>query len=330
MRALRFDRYGPPDVLYVDEVPEPVPGEGCAKVRVHAVALNPLDAKVRAGDLRLLPIMRGPPRGLGCDFAGEVAAVGGGAGARHVGERVFGSLLPFGRDGALAQFIVVSFGRLLPIPDGVEDAHAAALPTAGGTALQALNDAAQLRAGQRVLITGAAGGVGHFAVQIAHELGAYVVGVCSAANVDFVRSLGADAAIDYAREDFTQRGDRFDVVFDAAGASSFRAARRVLTDTGRYINTLGDAAAMVATGAGAAVARLTSRQRAIPFMLRNQPPTWQRLIDRVRAGALRVHVERVIGLEEVAATQRQTGHARGKTIVRVDPGAPTRPGQTPV
>jgi len=330
MRALRFDRYGPPDVLHVDEVPEPVPGEGDAKVRVHAVALNPLDAKVRAGDLRLLPIMRGPPRGLGCDFAGEVVAVGGGAGARYAGERVFGSLLPFGREGALAQFIVVSFARLLPIPDGVEDAHAAALPIAGGTALQALTEDAPLRAGQRVLITGAAGGVGHFAVQIARELGAYVVGVCSAANVDFVRALGADEVIDYAREDFTQRSDRFDIVFDAAGASSFRAARRVLTDTGRYINTLGDAAAVVATGVGAALARITSRQRAIPFMLRNQPPTWQRLIDRVRTGALRVHVERVIALEEVAGAQRQAGHARGKLIVRVNHEAGSDPGPTPV
>lgn len=318
MRALRFDRYGPPDVLHVDEMPEPVPGEGDAKVRVRAVALNPLDAKLRAGDLRLLPIMRGPPRGLGCDFAGVIVAVGGGATERHAGERVFGSLLPFRRDGALAQFIVVPFARLLPTPGDVQDAHAAALPIAGGTALQALIDEAQLRAGQRVLITGAAGGVGHFAVQIARGLGARVVGVCSGANADFVRSLGADEVIDYAREDFTQRTDRFDVVFDAAGASSFGAARRVLTDSGRYINTLGDAAAIVATSVGAALARLTSRQRAIPFMLRSQPATWQRLIDRVRTGALRVHVERVIGLEEVAEMQRHSGHARGKVIVRVD------------
>src|SRR5690242_9546994 len=120
MRALRFDRYGPPDVLHVAELPEPTPGAGQAKVRVKAVALNPLDAKVRSGDLRLVPIMRGPPRGLGCDFAGEIVGVGGGAGPRHAGERVFGSLLPFGRDGALAQFIVVPFDRLLPIPPEVQ------------------------------------------------------------------------------------------------------------------------------------------------------------------------------------------------------------------
>jgi NADPH:quinone reductase-like Zn-dependent oxidoreductase len=319
MRALRFDRYGSPEVLHVEEMPEPVPGEGEAKVRVDAVALNALDAKVRAGDLRLLPIMRGPPRGLGCDFAGEIVAVGGGAGLRHVGERVFGSLLPFQRDGALAQFIVAPFDRLLTIPAGVEDAHAASLPIAGGTALQALTDEAELAAGERVLITGAAGGVGHFAVQIALELGAYVVGVCSAANAQFVRDLGADEVVDYARESFTQRTDRFDVVFDAAGASSFGAARQVLAEDGRYINTLRNAAAFVETGVGAVIARLTSRQRAIPFMVRNEPATWRRLVDRVRAGALRVHVERIITLEEVADAQRarEGGHARGKIVVRV-------------
>ena len=131
--------------------------------------------------------------------------------------------------------------RIVPIPDGIDYDHAAALPIAGGTALQALADEARLAAGQRVLITGAAGGVGHFAVQIAKHLGAHVVGVCSAGNADWVRALGADEVVDYAREDFTRRDDRFDVVFDAAGASSFAAARRVLADTGCYINTRGDA-----------------------------------------------------------------------------------------
>ncbi len=180
MRALRFERYGTPDVLRVEDVSEPLPRPGEAKVRVHAVSLNPLDWKVRAGDLRFIPLFRGPPRGLGCDFAGEIVGIGGGATERHVGERVLGSLLPFARDGALADFILVAYDRLLPIPDGIDDSVAAALPIAGGTALQALIDEAGVVAGQRVLINGAAGGVGHFAVQIAKHLGTHVVGVCSA------------------------------------------------------------------------------------------------------------------------------------------------------
>jgi len=320
MRALRFDRYGSSDVLKVDELSEPLPRPGQAKVRVRAAALNPIDWKVRAGDLRLIPLFAGPPRGLGCDFAGDVVAIGGGATERHVGERVFGSLAPFARDGALAEFLVVAYDRILPLPEGIDDAVAAALPLAGGTALQGLIDEAGVVAGQRVLVNGAAGGVGHFAVQIAKHLGTHVTGVCSAANAEFVRGLGADQMIDYARSDFTKRSDRFDVVFDAAGASSFDAAKRVLTDFGCYLNTSGTMAAVVTTAMSAVLARLTSRQRAIPLALRNGPPMWQRLLQLVGSGAMRPHIQRTIALDEVAAALRdmETGHGRGKIVVRLN------------
>jgi NADPH:quinone reductase-like Zn-dependent oxidoreductase len=319
MRALRFQHYGPSDVLRVEEVSEPLPRPGQAKVRVHAVGLNPLDWKVRSGHLRLIPVFRGPPRGLGCDFAGEVVGIGGGATERHVGERVFGSLLPFARDGALAEFIVVAYDRALPIPDGIDDTAAAALPISGGTALQALVDEAGVVAGQRVLINGAAGGVGHFAVQIAKHLGTHIVAVCSAGNAEFVRGLGADEVIDYARDDFTRRDDRFDVVLDAAAASSFEATKRVLTDFGCYLNTSATAAAAATTAVSAVIARLTSRQRAIPIALRNRPQMWHRLAQLVQSGVMRAHIERTITLDEVAAAQRdmETGHGRGKIVVRM-------------
>jgi len=156
-------------------------------------------------------------------------------------------------------------------------------------------------------------------VQIAKHLGAHVVAVCGARNVDFVRGLGADEVIDYARDDFTRRDDRFDVVLDAACASSFSAARRVLADAGCYISTAGTSAAAASTIASGVLARLTSRQRAIAIMLRNRPPLWQRLVQLVQDGALRAHVERTITLEEVAAAQRdmETGHGRGKIVVRL-------------
>ena len=319
MRALRFEQYGSSDVLRVVELSEPVPRPGQAKVRVHAASLNPLDWKVRAGDLRLIPVFQGPPRGLGCDFAGEIVGIGGGATERHVGERVFGSLLPFARDGALAEFIVVAYDRVLPIPDGIDDAVAAALPIAGGTALQGLIDEAGVVAGQRVLINGAAGGVGHFTVQIAKHLGAHAVAVCGAANVEFVRGLGADAVIDYAREDFTKRDDRFDVVFDVAASSSFEAAKRVLTEFGCYLNTGPTVAAIATTAVSAVIARLTSRQRAIPLVLRNRPQLWHRVAQLVKSGAMRAHIERTVTLDEVAAALRdmETGHGRGKIVVRI-------------
>ena len=319
MRALRFDRYGPPEVLRVEELPEPSPQVGQAKVRVRAVGLNPLDWKVRAGHLRYLPISKGPPRGLGGDFAGAIVGIGGGATERHIGERVLGSLLPFARDGALAEFIVVPYGRLIGLPDGIDDGRAAALPVAGGTALQALVDEAGVVAGQRVLITGAAGGVGHFAVQIAKHLGAHVVAVCGALNADFVRGQGADEAIDYAQEDFTLREDRFDLVFDAACTSSFDAAKRVLTWSGRYINTGGTPAALARTVASAVMARFTTRQRAIPIFLDNGPPIWKRLVQLVQSGILIPHIDRTISLEGVTEAQRdmETGHGRGKIVVQL-------------
>src|SRR5437879_2960235 len=298
MRALRYDRYGPPNVLRVEELLEPSPGVGCAKIRVRAVGLNPVDWKIVAGHLRFLPLFRTPPRGVGLDYAGEIVGVGGGATQRYFGERVFGSLSPFGRDAACADFVVARYDQMLPLPTVVDYVQAAALPIAGGTALQALVDEAHVTGGQRVLVTGAAGGVGHFAVQIAKHLGAHVVAICSARNADFVRSLGANEVVDYATHDFAHRDDHFDVVFDAACASSFAASRRVLTESGCYINTSGNSSALLGTVAGAVLARLTSRQRAIPFQLKNGPALWQRLLDLVREGALRAHVERTIAIEE--------------------------------
>ena len=319
MRALRYDHFGSPDVLHVAEIAEPVPRAGEVKVRVHAASLNPLDWKVRAGHLRWLPVFRRPPRTLGCDFAGVIVGVSAGARSHYVGERVFGSLRPFGTDGALADFLVAGVDRLATMPDDLDDMQAAALPMAGGTALQAIADEARLGAGERILITGAAGGVGHFAVQIAKHRGAHVVAVSSGANADFVRGLGADEVIDYARDDFTRRGDRFDVVFDAASASSFRAARNVLTDDGCYVNTGGDAASVTDTAMSALLARVSSRQRAIPLVLAGNSVRWERLAALAQQGALRAHIERSIALEDVADAQRamETGHGRGKIVVRL-------------
>ncbi len=317
MRAVRYDRYGPAEVLHVADIPEPVPGAGEVKVRVRAASLNPIDWKNRAGEMRWLPIVRGPPRGTGCDVAGEIVGVGSGAAPRHVGERVFGATSPLARDGTFAEYAVIPVASVAPIPDNLDFVQAAALPIAGGTALQALADKARLTAGQRVLIIGAAGGVGHFAVQIATHLGGHVVGVCSGANAALVRELGADEVVDYAHDDFTRRDDRFDVVFDAASASSFAAARQVLTETGCYVNTLGTGTATINTIASAVVARFTSRQRVVPFALQAGGATWQRLADLARDGALRAHVERTISFDQVADAQREreAGHGRGKVVV---------------
>ena len=317
MRAVRFDRYGPAEVLRVEEVPDPAPGAGEVKVRVRAASLNPLDWKIRAGEMRWMPVFRGPPRGTGFDLAGEIVGIGRGVAPRHVGERVFGATSPLRRDGTCAEYAVLLAASVAAMPEGLDFVHAAALPSAGGTALQAIADEAQLGAGQRVLIVGAAGGVGHFAVQIAKHAGAGVVAVCSGANADFVRGLGADEVIDYTREDFTRREDRFDAVFDAAGVSSFAAVRAILAAEGCYINTLGTGAATANTILSAVVARFATRQRVVPFTLKAGGALCQRLADLTRAGALRAHVERTVTLEEVADAERarESGHGRGKVVV---------------
>jgi NADPH:quinone reductase-like Zn-dependent oxidoreductase len=318
MRALRYDRYGGPEVLQVVDVAEPSPQPGEVKVRVRAASLNPLDWKLRAGHARFLPLFRSPPRTLGCDFAGEIVGVGGGPISHFVGERVFGALLPFGRDGTLAEYAVANVERLATLPANVSFEQGAALPVAGGTAHQALVDDARLVRGQRIVITGAAGGVGHFAVQIAKHLGAHVVGVCSAANADFVRGLGADEVIDYGREDFTQRGERFDVVFDAACTSSYHAARAVLADDGVYLNTGGRGSAVAGTLVGGLIARATSRQRAVAVTLRSGAARWRQLATLAEDGIVQAHIARTIGFEHVADAQRamETGHGRGKIVVK--------------
>jgi len=319
MRALRYPRYGPPEVLEVAAIDEPVPRAGELKVRVRAASLNPVDGKIRAGHLRLLPMVESPPRGCGLDFAGEVVGTGGDAGGFFVGMRVFGSLPPFRRQGAFAEFVSVASDRIAEMPDALGFDEAATLPVAGGTAAQALVDHVKLAAGQRVLILGAAGGVGHFAVQLARHLGAHVTGTCGPSNVDFVRSLGADEVLDYTREDaLARRGqsDRYDAIFDTAGRASWRAARAVIVDGGIYVNTSPDFRAVMTTLAEQAAARF-ARQRVVALVLASGAPAWRRLARYVSDRVLVPYIRETIGLDGVADAQRRMegGHGRGKVVV---------------
>ena len=316
MRAVRYHRYGPPDVLQVDEVGEPVPAAGEVRLRVAAASLNPLDWKLREGHLRHLPGFRAPPRTTGTDVAGTVVALGGGTGARHVGERVFGSLSPFGREGSCAESCVIGAHRVVPIPEGVSFEQAAALPVAAGTAVQALADEARVVAGMRVLILGGAGGVGHFAVRYAKHLGAQVTATCSAGNLAFVAGLGADQALDYAVTDVTALGERFDIMFDAANALDWRRARALLVPGGLYLGTAGSTAAAVSTGVGRFLAPF-SGVRARNLMLKCDAAAWRRLGELAAAGVLSAHIERQVTLDEVRDAQAgmQGGHGRGKIVV---------------
>jgi NADPH:quinone reductase-like Zn-dependent oxidoreductase len=233
MKAIVYTEYGPPDVLQLKEVEKPTPNDDQVLVQVHAVSLNPAEAHMMSGML-LARIMGGngllKPKNTipGADFSGRVEAVGSNVTQFRPGDEVFGR-----RDSAgFAEYVCVSENPIALKPANVTFEQAAAVPTAGITALQSLRDDGQIQPGQKVLINGASGGVGTFSVQIAKSFRADVTGVCSARNLDLVRSLGADRVIDYTREDFTRSGQRYDLIIDNVGNHSASDYARTLTPQG--------------------------------------------------------------------------------------------------
>jgi NADPH:quinone reductase-like Zn-dependent oxidoreductase len=235
MRALIACDYGPPEVLRIASLEKPAPAAGQVLVRVRAASVNPLDWHYLRGTpyvMRLDSGLRKPASiRAGVDFAGVVEAVGTGVTRFKPGDEVFG-----GRNGALAEYVVVSADRaIVAKPANLSFEQAAAVPVAAITALQGLRDKGRIGPGMKVLVNGASGGVGTFAVQIAKHYGAEVTGVCSTRNVALVKSIGADHVVDYTREDFTRRSDRYDILLDNVGNQSLAACRRVMAPGGRYV-----------------------------------------------------------------------------------------------
>ena len=240
MKAIVQDRYGSPDVLQLTDVDEPTPADDELLVRVSAASVNARDWHIMRGDpyvARLTSPSWGstaPKRKIrGSDFAGRVESVGPGVRRFCPGDEVYGDLREI--DGAFAEYLCVPDGLVEPKPTNLTLEQAAAVPLAGSTALMGLRDAGQVQPGHRVLVNGASGGVGTFAVQIAKALGATVTGVCRTRNMDLVRSLGADHVIDYTSEDFTRNGRTYDVVFDLVGNRSLTKLRRALAPTGTLV-----------------------------------------------------------------------------------------------
>jgi len=314
MQAVMYDRFGDDSVLSVRETAVPQAARGEVQVRVRVASLNPVDFKLRSGIMRMIGRPKRPAI-TGKDFAGEISVLGADVQGYRVGQRVFGSVNPMGGQGACAQFVALSTDLIAPTPDTLSDEVAASLPVASGTALQALTDIAGLQAGQAVLISGASGAVGASAVQIARSLGAHITGVCGTANVDYVRSLGAEQVIDYRSEDWLRPGRHFAVVFDAAAAASFAQARPLLTTDGIYINTMPRGALYWA----ALVARATSRQRCVPFLLRTDAALLAQLARLAADRVIVPHIQEIVDLSGVASAQRrmQQGKVHGKVCVRV-------------
>jgi NADPH:quinone reductase-like Zn-dependent oxidoreductase len=331
MKAARFHCYGGPEVVHVEDAAKPVPARDEVLVRVHAAGLNPLDWHYMRGVPYLMRLSGGFGRPkdptMGVDFAGVVEAVGQDVTRFKPGDRVFGA-----KGGALAEYVAVSETRnVLPKPERISFEQAAGVGVAAVTALQALRDQGELKAGQKVLVNGASGGVGTFAVQIAKALGAQVTGVCSTRNVELVRSIGADRVVDYTQEDFTQGTERYDLVVDMVGNHSFGKIRRVLEPTGRYVivgaNSDGRWLGGLTTALEAVAASRFAKQDAVFFIAKMRPEDLAFLAGLTADGKLTPVVDRVYPLADVAEaiTYLETGRARGKVVVSVVPAEAAEP-----
>jgi NADPH:quinone reductase-like Zn-dependent oxidoreductase len=321
MKAVVYRIYGSPDVLHCEDVEEPSPGDDEVLIRVRAAAVNPLDCHFMSGVL----IMR-PMTGLfkpkmtrpGTDLAGEVEAVGRNVTRFRVGDPVFGVAR-----GAFAEYVCASENRLAMKPANLTFEQAAAIPVAASTALQGLRDRARLQPGQKVLINGAAGGVGTFAVQIAKSFGADVTGVCSTKGVDLVRSIGADHVVDYTRDDVTRSAERYDAILDCAGSHPLSAWRRIMTSKatflpigarpgGRWIGMLPHLLRLF-------ISSRFVRQNVAFFVARVGTDDLNVLKDLIEANKVMPIVDTCYTLGEAAAAVRQLkeGHPRGKVVLTV-------------
>jgi NADPH:quinone reductase-like Zn-dependent oxidoreductase len=322
MRAAVQHRYGPPSVLASSEIGLPVPGRGDVLVQVGAAAVHLGDYFVMTGEpfmLRLLYGFRRPRNGIpGRDLAGVVAAVGSDVTALRPGDEVFG----WSTAGTLAEYACVPADNLVSVPANLSIVDAAVVPTSALTALQALRDIGRVRLGDRVLVTGASGGVGTFAVQIAKAFGAEVTGVCSTRNVDLVRSLGADHVVDYTRTDFTRADERYDVILDNVEAQPLAAVRRALTPTGTLIPNSGRGGRWIGPLGRIVKARVLSgftRQQLKPLVSVEKRQDLLALADLLATGQVTPVIDRTYPLDEAADALRYVGagHTRGKVVVTV-------------
>ena len=324
MKAAVYRHYGPPEVVRIEEVEKPVPKDDGILVRVRASSVNPYDLHFMRGEpypLRLSAGLGAPKLGrLGVDVAGQVEAMGRGTTRFAAGDAVFGA-----SRGAFAEYVCGAETKFAAKPANISFEQAGATHVAAYTALQALRNTARLQAGEKVLVNGAAGGVGTFAVQIAKTCGARVTGVCSTRNVEMVRSIGAENVIDYTREDFTSGPARYDVVLDCVGNHSLLRLRRSLSAKGRYVAVGGKNGAWMFGLIGRILASpvislIGRKQMGFLFAKPSTPEDMKYLSELLESGKVTPVIDRKYRLEEIAVALRyvEAGHARGKVAIAID------------
>ncbi len=318
MRAVVYDRYGSPDALRVDDVPVPSPAAGQVLVRVAATSVNLSDWECLRGSplyARLGGLRSPARRTLGSDVAGWVDSVGEGVTRFRPGDEVYGDNLAL--KGGFAEYAVAAESALTHKPAELTFAEASTIPQAGAIALQGTDGAA---AGRRVLVNGAGGGSGSFAIQLAKRLGAHVTGVDNAGKLDFMRSLGADEVIDYRSDDFTRRDQPYDLILDLVAHRSVFAYRRALAPGGRYRCVGGSVPALLRVLTIGSVAGRLTRRRIGVLAVKMGPAHFEPLADLCIAGDVSIHVDRTFGLDDVPEALAHVGEGRalGKVVVSMN------------
>ena len=320
MKAIVVTKYGPADVLQLKEVEKPVPNESQILVKVHAASVNPVD-RARMGMPFLLRLITGvglfKPKitSLGTDLAGRVETVGKNVTEFRPGDEVFGV-----SSGAFSEYVCTTEKALALKPANLSFEAAAAVPVAALTALQGLRDKGQIQAGQKVLICGASGGVGTFAVQLAKSFGAEVTAVCSTHNVATARLIGADHVIDYTREDFTKNGQRYDLILAVNGTHSIAGYRRALSPKGICVVVGGMAQVIQAMLLGPLVSRIGRKKIGFMGITRTRKKDLVALKELLEAGKVAAVIDKTYPLSETAEAFRylEKGHARGKIVIIVE------------
>ncbi|MEC4804211.1 MAG: NAD(P)-dependent alcohol dehydrogenase [Jaaginema sp. PMC 1079.18] len=313
MKAILIDRHGDAEVMQYRDTEKPSPTANEILVQIYASSVNPVDWKIRQGDLQVITGLSFP-RGVGSDFAGIVAEVGAGVTRFRVGDAVYGAVNPLmGR--THAEYVAVAESQAALKPSNMSFSEAAAVPIAGVTALQSLRDLGKIQSGQKVLINGASGGVGTYAVQIAKAMDTEVTGVCSADNFELVESLGCDRVLDYNTTDFTQEGIKYDLIFDAVGKRTFWDCQEVLTPNGVYVSTLPSAEDLAA----GAVTLVLPGKKAKLVLAQPNGQNLTELKTLIEVGKIRSIIDSNFPLAEtIAAHRRSESHrAKGKVIITV-------------
>jgi len=316
LRAVVYDRYGPPDVLRVEEVPVPSPRANEVMIKIASTSVNRSDWEGLRGSPMYARIggLRVPARRtLGSDIAGTVEAIGSGVTRFHQGDEVYGDNLDL--MGGFAEYAVAPEAALARKPEALTFAQASTIPQSGAIALKGT---ARAGPGRRMLINGAGGGTGSFAIQLAKRAGAHVTGVDNVGKLEFMRSLGADEVIDYRTQDFTH-GERYDLVLDLVAHRSVFAYRRALARHGRYLYVGGSVATLLRiVTAGAIIGRLTGRRLGL-LIVKQGPAHFEPLAERIAAGEVHIHIDRTFALEEVPQALAHVGEGRalGKVVVQI-------------